>query len=72
MTLSRFISCAYAMFVEEYQRVGTDLLTAIEKVNESIGLTVAKPEAAVATEHVPSSRENDRALAELQKLVGGL
>lgn len=72
MTLSRFISCAYAMFVEEYQRVGTDLLTAIEKVNESIGLSVARPEPAVATERVPTARENERALAELKKMMGSL
>lgn len=71
MNLKHFLDCAYAMLVEEYQRVGTDLLTAIEKVNESLGLAVIAPEAVVA-EQVPSARENDRALAELKKLVGGL
>ncbi len=32
LTLRRFIDVAFAILVEEYQRLGTDLLSAIDKV----------------------------------------
>ena len=32
ITLRRFIDVAFAILVEEYQRLGTDLLTALERV----------------------------------------
>ena len=32
MTLRRFIDVAYAILVEEYQRLGVDLLSTLEKV----------------------------------------
>ena len=70
MDLRQFLNAAYALLVEEYQRLGMDLLTAIEKVAESIGLTI--PEPAVATEKIPTAADNDRALAELKKMMGGL
>ena len=70
MHLRHFLDAAYAILVDEYQRLGTDLLTSIERVNESIGL-VAKPELAVV-EGVPSDADNDRALAELAKMMGGI
>lgn len=34
MTLRRFLDCAYTLLVEEYQRIGLDLMTALEKVAE--------------------------------------
>ena len=71
MSLRRFLDCAYAMLVEEYQRIGSDLLTAIEKVNESIGLTV-ETTATAPVERVPTARDNERALAELGKMMGSL
>jgi hypothetical protein len=33
MTLRRFVDVAFAILVEEYQRLGVDLLTAIDRVN---------------------------------------
>lgn len=33
ITLRRFIDVAFAILVEEYQRLGTDLLSAIDKVS---------------------------------------
>lgn len=68
MSLRRFLDCAYAMLVEEYTRLGTDLLTAIERVDESLGLRESKP--GEARKLGPS--DNDRALAELKQMMGGL
>lgn len=44
MNLRRFIDVAYAILVEEYQRLGSDLLSALEKVS-ALG---RDPDAAVA------------------------
>ena len=52
------------MLVAEYQHLGMDMLSAVAKVDESIGLTpsFAQP----AATGVPTAADNDRALAELQ------
>ena len=34
MSLRRFLNVAYAILVEEYQRLGIDLISALEKVSE--------------------------------------
>jgi hypothetical protein len=34
MSLRRFLNVAYAILVEEYQRMGIDLISALEKVSE--------------------------------------
>jgi hypothetical protein len=34
MSLRRFLNVAYAILIEEYQRVGIDLISAIEKMGE--------------------------------------
>ena len=65
MTVRAFLNTAYAMLVAEYQHLGMDMLSAVAKVDESIGLTTsvaAQPAAA----GVPTAADNDRALAELQ------
>jgi len=74
MTMRRFLDSGYALLVETFLRMGTDMLTAIEAVDEAIGLIGAPPEVlvAVAERRVPSAADNDRALAELKGLVGGL
>jgi len=68
MSLRRFLDCAYAILIEEYTRLGTDLLSAIEKVDESLGLRDPLERA----ERQASPADNDRALAELQKMMGGI
>lgn len=62
MTLKRFLDCAYALLVEAYQQIGADLLSAIEKVNESLYK--------VLPETAPEREENiaARNTAELSKL----
>ena len=70
MTLRSFLSAAYAVLVDEYQRIGKDILTAVEDVNRSIGLLPA-----VEGEPLPagpSAADNDRALAELENLMRGV
>lgn len=44
MTLRRFIDVGFAILVEEYQRLGVDLLSAIEKVSGLGGNSEAEPE----------------------------
>ncbi len=70
MTVRDFISAAYAVFVGEYQRIGTDLQTAVEKLEASLGLRAA-PAGVPITEAAPSVADNDRALAELTQAMGG-
>ena len=67
MTLRSFMSAAYSLLVGEYQRLGIDLASAVEKVNESIHLKVAP----AVTERTPTVVDNDRALADLQRMMGG-
>jgi hypothetical protein len=62
MTLRRFIDAAYAILVGEYQRLGMDLLTAIEKVGELGGET--------PVDKVGS--ENARAMEQLMGMMGGV
>jgi len=64
MTARAFLNTGYAMLVAEYQHLGMDMLSAVAKVDESIGLTVSGAQPAVAG--VPTAADNDRALAELQ------
>ena len=58
MNLRRFLNVAYAILVEEYQRIGVPLLEAVEKLG-NIGAD-EKPQ------QVVSKSQNDQALAELQ------
>jgi hypothetical protein len=66
--------------VEAYLRLGIDMLTAVEKTDESLGLLAvddptpvasAVPGTADRPERVPTAAENDRALRELQQMMGG-
>jgi len=65
MTARSFLNTGYAMLVAEYQHLGMDMLSAVAKVDESIGLKTAVA-AQPAVAGVPSAADNDRALAELQ------
>ncbi len=58
----------YTVLVEAYRGLGADLLSAVDKANQSLGLA-AQPEPAVAA---PTPSDNDLALAELQRATAGL
>jgi hypothetical protein len=70
MTVRDFLNAAYTLLVGEYQRIGTDLLSAVEKVDASLGLG-PDPAMVGAGAPVVTSADNDQALVELGKLMGG-
>ena len=74
MTLRRFTEAAYALLVEAWMRLPhIDLLTAVEKVDESIGLSLRNAEASGERPvRQPSPADNERALHELMKLTSGM
>ena len=66
MTLKHFLDAAYALLVEEYQRLGTDLLSAVEKVGLlGSGQAEEKPAPAVAA-------QNEQSMAALQGMLAGV
>lgn len=64
MTLRRFIDVAFAVLVEEYQRLGVDLLSAIDKVSAlgSDGVDVPEPEWI----------DNKQSVDQLMAMMGGV
>ncbi len=66
MTLRRFIDVAFAILVEEYTRLGTDLLSAIDKVSK-----LGMPDVEQAPD-VPSAADNARSMDVLMGMMGGV
>ena len=66
MTLRRFIDVGFAILVEEYQRLGTDLLSAIDKVAALGGTQEAE------APPVPTAAENKQAMDQLMSMMGGV
>lgn len=64
MTLRRFIDVAFAILVEEYTRLGTDLLTAIDRVG-ALGMP-DEPEPARVAE------KNAQSMDALMAMLGGV
>ncbi len=62
MTLRAFIDVAFAIFVAEYQRLGMDLITAVEKVS-SLGSSDEPAAPAV---------DNAASINELMSMMGGV
>lgn len=62
MTLRRFVDVAFAILVEEYQRLGVDLLSAIDKVS-ALG-SGAEPEA----ERI----DNKQSINQIMAMMGGV
>lgn len=64
MTLRRFVDVAFTILVEEYTRLGTDLLTAIDKV------------AALGTDGEPApekvAENNAQSMQALMGMMGGV
>ncbi len=67
MTLREFLRVGYTVLVEAYRGLGADLLSAVDKANQSLGL--APLEAAVAA---PTPADNDAALRDLERATAGL
>ncbi len=65
MSYRAFVTAAYALLVETYNALGNDLLTAIDRVNETLGLSEAETPGA----GVPSPKDNAAALAELERMM---
>jgi hypothetical protein len=64
MTLRRFIDVGFAVLVEEYQRLGVDLLSAIEKVGALGGEPEPTPE--------KTAVDNTRSMEQLMGMLGGV
>ena len=63
MTLRRFVDVAFAILVEEYQRLGVDLLSAIDKVS-ALGGGGSEPE--------PERIDNAASVSQLMGMLGGV
>ena len=70
MSLRRFLNVAYAILVEEYQRLGIDLISALEKVSE---LGESK-ETRTVTRPVPRAvaASNEQSMNMLQSMLGNV
>lgn len=69
MTLRQFLDAGYALLVEEYQRLGTPLMEALEKLQDMSAHT-KKPGEVVAESAVIS--QNEASLRQLQQMMGGV
>jgi hypothetical protein len=63
MSLRRFIDVGFAILVDEYQRLGVDLLSAIDKV-AALGMPDAEPE--------PDRIDNKQSIDQLLAMMGGV
>lgn len=68
LTLRRFVDAAAALLVEEYQRLGTDLLSACEKV-AALG---TRPAADDDAGPVPDVVDNRQAVSALMARMSGV
>jgi hypothetical protein len=71
MSLRRFLNVAFAILVEEYQRMGVDLISALEKVAEWSEGAVAKPVSA-ASPPAQSPSQNQQSMAMLEGMLAGV
>ncbi len=62
MTLRRFIGVAYAMWVQEYQRLNIDMLSAVDRVR-ALGS---------GEDAAPPAIDNAAAMQELMGMMGGV
>lgn len=78
MKLGHFLDAGYALLVEEYQRLGSDLTTTLKQLSEwQAGGPKAKESEEVVQRERPSSeaviaQQNAQALAELQSMMAGV
>lgn len=69
MTLRRFVDVAFAMLVEEYTRLGIDLLSAVEKVSD-LGTKAETAAAAAVPDKVDNRQSMDTLMAALAGVKG--
>ena len=67
MTLRHFLDAAYVLLVEEYQRIGTNLMDAIDKTGEF--RASSKPEEA---ETANEAARNEASLRQLEQMMAGV
>ncbi len=65
MSARAFVASAYALLVETWMGLDNDMLTAIDKVNEQIGLSMVEE----TEPGVPNAAGNAAALAELERMI---
>lgn len=65
----RMISVGFVLLVEAYRSVGVNTIEALDRV-AALGEEV--PDGQAPPEQVPTPSDNDLALMELQKMMGGL
>jgi hypothetical protein len=70
MTLRRFLDVAYAILVEEYQRLGMNLMDALEKLENMKARTVKKDGVSAEPTEAEIARQNEASLRELNKMMG--
>ena len=68
MNLRRFLNVAYVILIEEYQRLGVDLMTALEKLSEWGEDPNPDKQVPVAV----TAAQNDQAAAQLQAMMSGV
>lgn len=77
MTLGHFLDAAYVVLADEYQRIGTDLQTTLKELEQyrAGGPGEEQPELEITrqprNEEARLAAENERGLAELQKMMAG-
>ncbi len=64
LTFGGFVGVAFAIFVAEYQRLGMDLITAVDKVM-ALGGGEKVPD-------VPTPADNARSMQQLMGMLGGV
>jgi hypothetical protein len=70
MSLRRFLNVAFAILVEEYQRMGVDLMTALEKLAEVGEGAAAEP--AVAGPSPRQVAENKSSMEALSGMMASI
>jgi hypothetical protein len=66
MSLRRFLNVAFNILVEEYQRMGVDLISALEKVAEWGEVAVTE------VAHRASPVQNEQSMATLQGMLSNV
>lgn len=69
MSLRRFLNVTYAILVEEYQRAGVDLISALEKVSE---LGESKTEARAQPKPRAVAASNEASMNMLTGMLAGV
>ena len=64
MSLRRFLNVAFAILVAEHQRLGADLITALERVQELGEQKADSPPSPV--------RQNEQSMSQLKSMLAGV